>query len=320
MTDRSRYPTDLVRVRGRFVFTCPGCAARREHEFTRTVRADRDELLSDSEWAARVAAGREPDAPSSPCPRCGARLPQGAARRRQWWDQWPAVFVPTALLFGLPLALLARHPWVYWLLIVLAPVAVAVELAWLRWVGRRFPTLGGRTGPDGEPYPPEPAPRRPVAYGVLVAAVVVLLAHPIFRGVTGLPLNEQCAPMVIGPGSRVNVYVDNDLEAVKGVWGGTGRVTVRNAAALGMPVVLPTDVPSEPDDSQFTVKSGEKGNRPDTKAAVTLPDDPGLAGRTVQLRIDLSVTYSRQGAVSFVTPTPRFLTSAAYICVARPKW
>ncbi|WP_020470552.1 hypothetical protein [Zavarzinella formosa] len=298
MPDQWRHQTHVY-VRGRVVYGCPGCGARRGIEFERNIRLQPGVDMTDDYVAKYALAGPAGVPPVSPCPRCGARLPRAIGQTRHWWDQWAAIFPPFVVAFASGAAYGVRQPWAYWLLIMIGPVIVTAQLWWFCRVGRRVPSSAGWRGPDGEPALADPAPSRRWGYAFAAVALLALLAPPVRRMVLQTPLNEECEYAVVSPGLKVRVYLANDLQAIKGEWGGTGRAVALNADELGIPPELPVETPTLTKTDEIYLKKDEGHKTPDTHVAITLPDDPALAGKTLRLRTDLTLTYPKSTERNF---------------------
>lgn len=127
---------------------------------------------------------------------------------------------------------------------------------------------------------------------MLPAAVALVLWPEGLRAKNAWPLNDATYPPVAGPGDTVRIYMGQKIESVKGYWRGRPRATV---AVMGGPPATAVEAPSTTNDNNWgdniSVKSSEKRSNSTPYVNVTLPGDPSLAGKTVDCRVNLDVTY-----------------------------
>jgi hypothetical protein len=170
--------------------------------------------------------------------------------------------------------------------------------------------------------------------GVLVGLVVVLLSVVLallpfgFQTMNGLAFNADTKPDVISPGDTVTLYFPTNIDCVKKKWrsvsvvnaiknmpklpGGNVQVDldflpynapsarIANFAELGIPEPkIVTGSSQETWGQQFHVKSREKHTHPWIWATATLPDDPKLEGKTVQLEVEMDVLYPKVSGDQF---------------------
>ncbi len=170
--------------------------------------------------------------------------------------------------------------------------------------------------------------------GVLVGLVIVLLSVVLallpfgFQTMSGFAFNADTKPDVISPGDTVTVYFPTKIDCVKKNWrsvslvqaiqnmpklpGGNVQLNLdilpyypptarfANLAELGIPE--PKIVTGSSQDTwgnQFHVKSSEKHTHPWVWATATLPNDPKLEGKTVQLEIEMDVLYPKVSGDQF---------------------
>src|SRR5262249_5575782 len=132
-----------------------------------------------------------------------------------------------------------------------------------------------------------------LCYALLGGSVLLFLLPWLIRTGMGMKTNAGWYPEVAGPGDSPYVYFDQTVpNAVKGLWNGTARVTVLNPNDLGGPVAVTATSKTNTWGDKISVSSKEsKSSSPKLWARIQLPADPKLAGKTLQLQIDMSVQY-----------------------------
>ncbi len=232
---------------------CMGCGAAYRYRFTRkaTGQGRRPEA---AQAALRLNLDRlvATSVDVHPCPNCGVRQPdmlaQGRAKRFGWLLLLIIVAVTGLLLAvaadGLPIETAAG-------LLALVGGLAAVLLAWFALRDPNRDLAANRQAaaallqrdqlrldqPGAVDLPREgPAWRRlslPAA-GALALGTLLLPAPEIVRALRGWPTNADFYPAVVGPGDRATFYLTDHVDSIKGYWRGEPRVTVTNAAALGL--------------------------------------------------------------------------------------
>jgi hypothetical protein len=138
-----------------------------------------------------------------------------------------------------------------------------------------------------------------VLHGVCLLALAV--AVPAFLAVVyvsqeyPLPRNPTLRPDVVGPGDTFTVSPKTPIQAIGGNWRGRVQVQVVNSAETGAPSTLVASTDSTGWGKIIHVKSEKnpfEAIHPWVK--VQVPNDPALGGKTLQLQMDLAVTYPVQ--------------------------
>jgi hypothetical protein len=103
---------------------------------------------------------------------------------------------------------------------------------------------------------------------------------------------DAVAAVRAAPGETIEIDFPDTIEVVNGLWRGTPRVTVQNpqdfrnqppaVAAVSNDATWPATV---------KIESGRERIRPQLWAKVTIPDEDRLAGKTLELKVDLEVAY-----------------------------
>ncbi len=174
--------------------------------------------------------------------------------------------------------------------------------------------------------------------GVLVGLVVVLLSVAVallpfgFQTLNGLAFNTDTKPDVLSPGDEVKLYFPTRIDCAKSYWRSVSKlnfqknmpnipgmnlgmmdidlpyappvVKIENAKELGLAETPIAASSSEATwGQQMRVKSREKHTHPWIWAKATLPNDPNLAGKTIQLHVSLDVQYPSVSGDVFSTRT-----------------
>lgn len=126
---------------------------------------------------------------------------------------------------------------------------------------------------------------------VLVAVGLVATVAPLVLPIVSGWEKNDSYPAVVGPGDTTCIYFDREITCLKGMWSGSVRVNVKNAADLG----------AEAQGFQGTTKHSTWGDTisgksvsNETKAMwteITVPDNAELAGKTADLDIEVSARF-----------------------------
>jgi hypothetical protein len=295
---------------------CAGCGTVYRYLFKRRMKGQGGSPEAAARAAEKVVThALKNEVDMQPCPGCGLYQPDMIAsrrRRRHWWAFWAG-----APVYGLLLVLLLTDVLSYGATALLAGLAaLPLLLAHLlidldnpnrdpeanRRLGRRREKAGDIWVPDDSPEPEESeAPigtgvgaGHAVCYLLLGAAALAFFLPWGLRLALGMRGNPGWYPEVAGPGDSAYVYFNDSVTSVKGLWNGQPRVTVVNAGELGPggPVAVAATSNNDNWGNSISVSSKEsKTKSPTLWARVQLPADPRLAGQTLQLRIDMNVSY-----------------------------
>jgi hypothetical protein len=133
----------------------------------------------------------------------------------------------------------------------------------------------------------------------VVAAPVAFFA-PVFVGLSsGSQANPDMSPSVVSPGETVTLFFRKaNVESLSGLWRGQATVQVVNAEELG---IAPTLIASSSAEMwpAFRGKIRASNKKADIYLKMALPDNPELAGKTLELKASLVVTFpsTSQGKV-----------------------
>jgi hypothetical protein len=103
---------------------------------------------------------------------------------------------------------------------------------------------------------------------------------------------EAAAQFRVRPGEELTLEFPDAIDAVNGLWRGTPKVTVQNPQDFGN---RPPAVAAVSNDAAWPptvkVEAGREHVHPQLWAKVTVPSDDRLSGRTLDLKVDLEVSY-----------------------------
>ncbi len=128
--------------------------------------------------------------------------------------------------------------------------------------------------------------------GMVLAALVIPTAE-LVRLYEGWTWNPDWHPGVVGPGDEAWTRLSDSITSVKGLWQGKATALVLNAADVGLAnPVLPARTSNQTWGDKISVgKRDSKTSSFRPWAAITVPQADGLKGKTLRVRINLSVTY-----------------------------
>jgi len=140
------------------------------------------------------------------------------------------------------------------------------------------------------------APRTPRVVPLLVTvawlAAFLIPVPLVLRLINDWHVNPQVKPAIAGPGDTVRVELPDEIRSADGRWRATPTVVIENAGELG---VEPNAIQATSKDDawgvQFRTRSKPSEYTSKLWADLQLPDDPKLAGQTLQLRIQMEVAY-----------------------------
>lgn len=143
--------------------------------------------------------------------------------------------------------------------------------------------------------------------GLLLAltALVAVLAPLVLPAVSGWPMNDSY-PSVVGPGDTTCIYFDQKIQSLKGYWRGNVLIVVQNEGDFDQLPQLRGDTKQSIWGDTISGKSVRNESNA-MWAEVTLPDDPALAGKTLELRLEVQATYPLELNGGFDDLTDRFI-------------
>jgi hypothetical protein len=300
---------------------CLGCGSNFRYRMRRkrTTQGPTERIAEENARKA-IAAALKDDVDLQPCPTCGLVQPDMVGDAQATGHG--LVLIILVILMGMVLivALIASTGTaaVPWIGVGLCFLGVLAHY----WIARRNPnkdleanrtkaeaeiqkgTLklekAGHGGPtlDDSPARPKGGSRAP-AFLLMLLGIALLPSAEVMRLASGWPRNHNCEPMVIGPGDQPTLYLPSKVKSIKGLWNAQPAVTVVNAEEVGLAdarldsssrnrtwggVIFGKSVRAE--DSQLWTK-------------VELPSDETLAGKTIQLRINMDVKFPAERGHGF---------------------
>lgn len=304
--------TTTITARCQKEHTCVCCGAVYSYPLTRKVTgtaANAEQSAANAEAAAAKAMANEVD--PEPCPTCGLLQPDMVGQRRA--RVFRRVFWLGLIAFVTLVSLCAANAVRMNVAVWVGAAACAVAAVILTLTDLRDPNrsaemnrevASGRVASGAITHAPgkfvagtRELARFPRSVGhklvlMLVLAAVGLAAVPeLIRASRGWPANDECYPPVVGPGDETRVYMNEKVTSLKSYWRGTPIAVARVAGVGGreLPMKAKTNQNNWPD--SISVKSSQKNSSSTPWVEVVMPNDPAVAGRTVECAIHLGVTY-----------------------------
>lgn len=217
-------------------------------------------------------------------------------------------------------------PTLIWLSVALLLPAVAMDIWLARWNANadlqfwaeqgkkkveRLPTVIVSTGSEIKHRNSIPRATSLVQQGAICVAVMGLCAMPaaeITGLVSGWHSNRSAFPPVAGPGDNVILYWPQSIECLKRKWKGTVDIQFTDDEQTLPPAPVKATCPSE-DWGRFVGGKGPRNTDITLWTQVTLPEDPGLSGKTIRMPSKISVVYPHStGLFGFENREAEFAT------------
>lgn len=316
--------------------SCISCGTKYRYLFKRSKQgqgATPDAASANAHNAVIKALEHEVD--MHPCPGCGTYQPDMIASQRSsrhWWTFW--ISLPTfLLLLLLVVADVIPYPTGTWLMALLAGMTLLIHLVFDAFNPNANLDANHRMAKDREEAGELWVPSRDkgeggveaggglnlghyVSYVLLALGTLVFAAPALLLLATGGTSNARWNPEVVGPGDEAYVYFEQRLSGcVKNLWTGTPTVAVLNWDTLGIPGPPPVFTARSnqssgwagPNDKITIGKGDTKNGSPLLYSYVTFPSDPRLAGKKLQIQINMSVHYPKlQGNDSYIPHTENY--------------
>ncbi len=146
--------------------------------------------------------------------------------------------------------------------------------------------------------PPSASGWRPAGqfalYGVMLLALVMVPMGEALRLTKGWQINRNCDPVVAGPGDNIKVQFPDRIVTVKGNWRGEGQAEILNADDLGVPSDMKLVSSHDNWGEQIRIEHEYEAHFVrELWARIELPDDPRLGGKTLQIKMELDITYPK---------------------------
>jgi hypothetical protein len=153
-----------------------------------------------------------------------------------------------------------------------------------------------RVGQVGDKFAqPEPATGhgwwRLGKMGITLAVFLLNPACELLRMVNGWPMNDHCVPCIVAPGDQVTVYFPEAITSVNGYWRAEGQAEILNAHDLGIAPELKLSSNNDNWPRVIVPAQNEAHNYQRLWGRIDLPEEPKLAGRNLQIKMDLQVIY-----------------------------
>jgi hypothetical protein len=320
--------------------TCVGCGGTFAYVLARTVTGQ-----GESEQAATVAAEAEAaktiesDINQEPCPTCGLYQPDMVGERKA---------TSYMLLFLLSLVVMAASLILYLTDVLPADtaawisggVAIAVTLASVRvHLGNpnRDPAANQSRAQDriatnqlrqvqpgqvlmpGQPgWQPRPSVAATAALAMLGLAALGMPAAEWTRIASGTPSNAGWYPPVAGPGDETYLYLPDSISSIKGMWSGSATVTAQAAGDNAAPITLGATTKSDGWGNTISAKSSEKNSSSSLWVRMKIPNDPNLAGKTLDCKIALDVRFPAVQIDNSFADVQKHFTHDARLTLAAP--
>lgn len=309
----SRHPAPKVTVWAKCFkrFTCAacGCVYRIEHS-----AAGEGSLEETARQKAEAnLCQRMENQADGPCPTCGMVRPDLVAERK-FWGHGAILLLSGSVLLCLIFLAAPQAPADYAGIAgaVVVGLAGLAHLLFLLYRPRRIsptekePVAPGAAEGNVEVLKPGSVDdlRDPghlsLGHGLallgLLFAPVVLLVPSYLRTSNDWPINPKLAPYVIGPGDTVLVHFrDPKLRSLNGLWQGDPQARLQNAAEVAGPAVLLASSQKAAWGKKISVEEAPHLTKDaplkNLFAFLHIPDDPALASKTLQVQVNMLVTY-----------------------------
>jgi hypothetical protein len=306
------------------IHDCVGCGCIYRYLFKRTQTGSGSSPRQAQEKARKAAVKAiRTDVDVRPCPQCGQVQPRMIGKQKFEAHLGCSIIIAIPLIVLVILGatdVIGRDLTAY---VVAGIVALAALVHLL--VAREDPNANLETNKEkakkaidddllrvdrnGEPGAATPPPRvfgaaHLLLVGFAALAVPLALAAPGLRLANGWAVNPDTDPVVVGPGEEVKLTFPDEIRSVKGLWRGTARAEIENAAELGVaPGPLTVRAADDHWGASMFIKDKEKDNPAKLWARVTLPSDRQLSGKTVRVKVTMTVTYPKAIGVQLTDQT-----------------
>lgn len=334
--------TASLEVQARKVHTCVLCGCVFRYTMARSVTgtggspdAARENLLGN------IKTTLETGVDSHPCPTCGFVQPEMVGAARSGSHVLQAVAMGFVIVFMGPL--IGTHALSIPTAALVALVVYGAVAAWAYRTATQNPnerlvdrlneasaevaagklaieTPGDKANPKLKDAPAATDGFHPVACGLLAAAVALGVSPELVRIGGGGAVNPSFYPAVIGPGDTSTYYFKKQISSMKGYWRGKAIGALVGLEGLGEDGILPLELKANDRDwgRSISLKNSEKAQGSTIWAAVTMPAEPALAGRTVDMVARIFYEYpAMSGASSFEVRADK-LEEATKVTLSRP--
>jgi hypothetical protein len=293
--------------------TCVACGAVHSYQFVRKITGQaRTAARAQQRAQANVDKALKTQVDMQPCPACGIYQPEMIGQQRVRWHR--VTFWVALLAFGTVMILRGTDTLqantAAWMMAGVGTLAALqlfgkelknfnANLEANRAVAADRITAGTLQLASGETTEaPAEWVRMPralaqrVCMPVLVVGVAALALPELARMARGWPLNSAAYPPVVGPGDLTRIYMSNKIQSLNGYWRGTPQVTLKTDGGDDLQVDATTN--QNDWDETIHVDSDEEHNSSVPWVEIRLPNDPSLAGKTVEGDVGSDVQYPRK--------------------------
>lgn len=296
--------------------TCVNCNSVYRYQFVRKVSAQgASEEAASANLNQAVQKSLANDVDPHPCPECGLYQPDMIAQRRttgHWILFWVGL-VGLAVLLVLGLTELVSYAMIAWLAagllgcVLIGHLGIDMRddngnpdanrsnsLTAMENGALQLCTKGSPDTTRNEYVTPRFTLPLQLIYGLLAVCVLAAASPELARLASGWSLNEGWFPQVAGPGDEPYIWFPQKISSIKGYWVGQSRAEVTNAAEVGLQQSgLPSCTNHTSWGDNIRAKSSEKSSSSTLWVGVQIPKDPNLAGKTLNLRLHLTVKYPK---------------------------
>jgi len=315
---------------------CIGCDGSYAYEFIRKITGTggtEEKATAASKANAEKALARDSDL--HPCPTCGLYQPDMIGQRRakrSWIIFWCAL---TAFIVSLVVA--ASHGAQFYTLtwVVAAICALAAGAHWMTALWNPNGNLsanltraaadvaGGKIlNQPGQPSAsvkqlasPSKSPFHHILLLLLLGAVGAAVMPEIVRNSKHWPVNPDAYPPVVGPGDQTRIYMQEKISSIKSYWRGQADAQLREGSRT-----YKASTTTNQNDWGHTIhaKSSEKDSSSTPWVGITVPAEPGLAGKVVDCGIKLAVEYPHANSSGTYDTPSRIMQRTVSLTLATP--
>lgn len=312
---------------------CVACTSRYRYLFERKLQGQGGTAQAAEENLGKVIQNAlANDVDYQPCPQCGTYQPDMTAQRERSRLFWLFLTTPIVGLILIIIGASGGGPpsTMLWVTTAFA----AAMAAWFYLLETKNPNADLRGNqnkaqkginagklildqakPGFEPgRHPTGGGMNTTTLGLLAAAVVIMPCAELIRTAGGWPLNPDFHWPVVGPGDTTRIEGFGSVASLKGHWAGKPTVTVLNASEIGSSTPFTAASRAASWGNNISFKSSEKASTARPWVDITVPNEPALAGKSVQLKTMVAVTFPRlMTSTSFSTGYSSFERTAILV-------
>lgn len=319
--------TSTLDISVRKQHACVACGSKFSYILSRNIKGTGGTEEAAVQNAQKLAVDAlENDVDQHACPVCGVFQPDMVAKTRRGRFFWGAALGSIGLAITLVLGL-AQFIGISQAATLAAGVVLVTFLimAWASLYNpNRLPTNNvptsemnlqtGKLQLDDRALAAAPASvdhyfaiglRNLISLALVLATLVTVLLPVAMATLLRWPRNLAWAPEVVGPGDEACFYFREKLTSCKGMWHGSASAQVVNAEAGTPPATLAARTKNSSWGSTISGKSTSNSTN-HMFAYVTVPLQPELARKTLNLTVATNVTYPYKVSRSFTEENNAF--------------